>query len=225
MQPEVGWDSTKVVGKHASWETLVNAVVAMRLANPVQQKTHKWATDVVSVANEVDAYNARICRDNGWNQFLMTGAPPAAIIPVPTKVDPDREKLLSVAAKKATKIFSGIMTLNEWLDSGEPPVPMEQAESRAATCIACHLNGSGDFTSWFTIPAAAAIKRQIERMHQREIKGSTDDRLGVCGACLCPLVLKTKTPIKFIKDKISDSTVDELRKGNDCWVIKEMGAV
>jgi hypothetical protein len=111
-----------------------------------------------------------------------------------------------------------------WLDSGEPPVDTELSEKRAATCVACPLNGKGDLTSRFTTPAAGAIKRQMERMHQRQIRGSLDDKLGVCEACLCPLVLKTKTPMKFIKPYLSDVVVGELKNGKDCWIIGELNA-
>ncbi len=99
----------------------------------------------------------------------------------------------------------------------------EQYLNRAAVCVACPLNGKGDFTRFFTVPAAASIKRQIERMHEKSISGSLDAQLGVCEGCLCPLVIKTKTPMKFIAAQMTPETIDSLRKGKDCWVIEEMG--
>lgn len=223
-QPEIGWDSVKVVGKSPSWEVLVNAVIAMRLGNPHHREKHKWPVDVDSVAAEVDGYNAAICFQNGWHKYISSGTGGAAPRPLPVARSEASEKLLSVAAAKARKIWAGVKTLNDWLDSQEPPVDTELSEARAATCVACPLNGKGDFTRFFTIPATASLKRQLERLHQRNISGSLDAQLGVCEACLCPLVLKTKTPMKWIRPQLSDPTLDELRKGKDCWVLKELEA-
>lgn len=222
-QPEINWDSVKVLGKFPSWEVLVNAVIAMRHGNPHHREKHQWATDVESVAAEVDAFNVQLCITNGWNQFIIGGSGGAAPRPLPQPRSPDQEKLLGAAAAKAKKIWSGVKTLNDWLDSHEPPVPWEESEARAAVCIACPLNGKGDFTRFFTIPAAASIKRQLERVNQRGMFGSRDAELGVCEACLCPLVIKTKTPIKFIRPHVTGEMIDELRKGKDCWVVEEIG--
>lgn len=223
-QPEIGWDSAKVVGRTPSWEVLVNAVIAMRLGNPHHREKHGWPVDVESVAAEVDGYNAQICFTNGWHKYLSSGTGGAAPRPLPQPRSAESEKLLSAAAAKARKIWSGVKTLNDWLDSQEPPVPTELSESRARTCVACPMNGQGDFTRFFTVPASASLKRQLERLHHRNISGSLDAQLGVCEACLCPLVIKTKTPMKFIRPQLSDSTLDELRQGKDCWVLKELEA-
>lgn len=222
--PEINWNSVKVVGKFPSWEVLVNAVVAARAGNPHHREKHGWSLDVETVAGEVDAYNTQICLSQGWNQFVIGGDGGAAPRPLPQPRSPEQEKLLSAAVKKASKIWSGVKTLSSWIDSGQPPVDSVLSESRAKTCLECPLNGPGDFTSWFTVPAAAAIKRQIERLHQKNISGTMDDKLGICTACLCPLVVKTKTPIEFIKNNLSGEAIDEIRKGKDCWILKELGA-
>lgn len=217
----LNWDSRKVLGMHPSFETLVSAVISARQANPHQTQQNSWSLDRGVVGDEVEAFNVRVCQSMGWNQYL-TAAGGGGAIPFHNPLSPQDASLLQNAAAKAKKLWAGVKTLNAWLDSEEPPVPTEQSEKRAATCVACPLNGSGDLTSWFTTPAAAAIKRQMERMQKRNISGTLDAKLGVCSACLCPLVLKTKTPMKFIKPNLSDEVVKELMKGNSCWIVSEL---
>lgn len=221
-QPEVNWNSVNVVGKAPSWEAIVTAVVAMRNANPHAREKHQWATDVETVANEVDAYNAKICHDNGWGNYLMAAGYSTSLPPV-ARISEDKAKELGANAEKARKIWSSVKALSTWLDSGNPPVEHEQYLSRARTCVDCPLNGQGDFTKFFTIPATESIQRQLGRMKQHGFEGELDDKLGICEACLSPLAIKTKTPIQFLKPQMDDGTIDALRKGKDCWVLKELG--
>ena len=57
------------------------------------------------------------------------GLPPKSKPPTPKE-----QEQVSVAGHKAAKIWSGVKTLNEWIDSGEPPVVQELASSRAFVC-------------------------------------------------------------------------------------------
>jgi len=220
-QPEIRWDSKKVLGLHPSFETLVGAVISARSANPHHVAQHKWSLDRGAVGDEVEAFNVRVCLSMGWTAYLtdIGGGAPPPFLPTTSPAD---QRLLDVAASKARKLWAGIKTLNAWLDSGEPPVPADQSAKRAATCVACPLNGSSDLTSWFTIPAAASIKRQLERMQKRNISTSLDDKLGVCSACLCPLKLKVQTPLKFIQPNMSGETLNDLRRGANCWLVSEL---
>lgn len=220
-QPQINWDSRKVLGMHPSFETLVGAVISARRANPHKAEENKWSLDRAVVSEEVEAFLVKHCQSMGWTNFLaeMGGG---ASVPFPQQASPEQSHALAAAASKAKKLWSGIKTLNSWLDSGEPPVPAELSERRAATCVACPLNGSGDLTSWFTAPAAASIKRQMEKKQQRNISTTLDAKLGVCSACLCPLPLKCVTPMKFIQPNLSNEVINELRKGRNCWLIKEI---
>lgn len=220
-QSAINWDSRKVLSLHPSFETLVSAVISARTANPHQTQQNNWSLDRSVVGDEVEAFNVRVCQSMGWTKYLTESGGGGAL-PFSPPISPEQSHALVAAAAKAKKLWAGIRTLNSWLDSGEPPVPQEQAEKRAATCVACPLNGSGDLTSWFTVPAAASVKRQLERIQQRNISTSLDDKLGVCSACLCPLKLKAQTPIKFIQPNLSAEVIAELRKGKDCWQIKEL---
>lgn len=206
---------------NSSLDSLSQQVLTLRQANPFLTQKHGWSLDLNAILNELDEYNATWCAQNGWDAYISGagGSPP---IPKSSQQTAHELSQLSAAAKKAKQIWAGVKTLNEWLDSGDKGVPKEQAETRAQVCIACPLNGKGDLTRWFTIPAAGAIKRQLQKLTAMDLKVSVEDQLGVCEGCSCPNKLKVWTPMKFIKPHLSDDTLDELRKGKDCWIVAEL---
>lgn len=217
IQPETGWKARPF----QSFSMLVQALITHRNGNPFLRDKHKWATDQASVEREVEVFNVRVCLAQGWTQYLSgsSGGGPA---PKSQALSEHERKSLGAAAGRATKIWSGVKTLNEWIDSDEPPVPVELAESRAAVCLACPLNQTGDFTEWFTRPAAAAIQRQIEKLAHRKLATSQDAKLNVCEACLCPMKLKVHTPIKYITAHLVAGVRDELGRGLNCWILSEL---
>jgi hypothetical protein len=219
VQPETNWHSQKALGRNPSWEVLIGAVIAMRNANPHQREKHSWRTDVEGVADEVDEFNAKICLDNGWKQFVAGADRRPIPIPPPTPYAQTSNAVVS----SIRKLWTGLKTTSDWLESGEAPVAIELAEKRAATCVACPLNAQGNFSDWFTKPAANAIARQIAKLSERSIKTSQDDKLQVCKACLCPLRLKVHAPIAYIQAHISDEVLSALKAGKDCWILSEIG--
>lgn len=214
MQPETKWRPSRF----PSFDSLVAQVIMHRKANkglagyPVERR---------AVEQEMDAYCASICAKNGWVNFIVSddGGIPA---PKSTALLAEDQKQVAAVAGRVKKIWSGVRTLDDWLDSGEPPVAQELSEHRAAACAECPMNGQGDFTKWFTKPAAEAIRRQIERVQEAKLTTSHDDKLVVCEACLCPLKLKVHTPFKFIQAHISPEVVEELKKAPKCWILEEM---
>ena len=156
----------------------------------------------------------------GYSDYIVnsTGAPPPKL-KAPSQAD---QKQMSAVAGRVKKIWAGVRTLNDWFDSNEPAVPKEQAESRASVCAVCPKNGQGDFSRWFTKPAAEIISRQLSKLNERKLSTSQDAKLNVCEACLCPLKLKVHTPMKFIKPHISEAVMVDLKAAPDCWIVKEM---
>jgi len=215
--PETRWRSTP----WASFDVIVQEVIAHRRGNPWLMQKFGKSIDQREVENEVDAFIAEVCARMNWTQFIVgtegTAPPPKQSPPSQTAV-----KQLAAAGAKVRLIWAGIRTLGEWLDSGGEPVAQPLAESRAATCAACPLNGDGDFSKWFVAPAAAAIKKMVEKAQARKLTTASDAKLGICQGCLCPMKLKVHAPIEFIKGHTSDSTMDALRQGKDCWVIAEL---
>src|SRR5215813_15336613 len=64
----------------ASFETIVQALIAHRKANPHLVTTHGWSVDPNQVREELDNYNARICKQMGWTDFYYDGGAPEAPI-------------------------------------------------------------------------------------------------------------------------------------------------
>lgn len=219
VQPEIKFQAPRF----QSFSRLVNAVMAARAGNPHLVAKHHWALDYDSVANEVEAYNANVCAIMGWTDYITApvGEPPPPKYRPPTA---EQQKQVSAAGAKVRKIWAGVKTLNDWIDSGVPAVPQEKAEARAAVCVACPKNGQGDFTKWFTAPAAEAIRRQQEKLSSRKLATSLDDKLGVCEACLCPLRLKAWTPFPFIKAHLSEAVLRDLETAPACWIVVELKA-
>lgn len=213
-QPETHWKPTR----YCSFNSLVAQVCAHRMASP--ELKAKYPTMPEAVAEEMDEYNAAICARFGWVNYIdqQGGAPP----PKSPALAAEDQKQAGVAAGRVVKIWSGVRTLDDWLDSGEPAVAAELSEKRASRCAVCPLNGQGDFTKWFTKPAAEAIRRQLSKVSERNLKTSHDEKLIVCEACLCPLKLKVHTPFKFIKSHISPGVVEDLKKAPNCWILEEM---
>lgn len=216
-QPEISYQSRP----WASFEAIVNSLMVARRANPALAQKHGWALDHDGVARDVEAFNAAICEKMGWTDYIVTPqeSPPP---PKSRPLSPEDKKQAAAAAGAVKKIWAGVRTLNDWLDSGEPPINLERAEQRAEICIKCPKNGQGDFTKWFTSPASEVIKRQLAKLHERSITTQHDAKLNICEVCLCPLKLKVHTPMKFIKAHLSDQLLDDLRKVPDCWIPSEL---
>jgi len=205
----------------SSLDSLAQQVLAVRQGNPFLTQKHGWSLDLNAITVEIDEFNANYQAQLG-NMNFVVGDGGSAPLPKSSQQTAHELSQLSAAARKAKQIWAGVKTLNDFLDSGDKGVPKEQAEARAKVCVACPLNGAGDLTRWFTIPAAGAIKRQLEKLTEMELKTSVDEQLNVCTACLCPNKLAVWTPMKFIKPHLSDDTLDELRKGNACWKLAEI---
>lgn len=216
--PEVGYKSRDF----DSFSTIVNQVSSIIKGNPGRATQYGWPQSDEAIADWVDDFNARLCQMNGWNDYTTDPGGGAPNFPSPP---PQDKNLLNAAAGHIRKIWAGVKTLDEWIDSGEPAVAAETAEGRAAICTACPRNGSGDFTSWFAAPAAALIKAQIEKLEDRKLTTIYDSELGVCGVCLCPMRLKVHTPLKFIAAHMTPEVLVDLQAVKpECWIPKEIKA-
>lgn len=216
LQSQTGWKAPR----NASFNTIVNALIAHRKGNPFLAQKHKWSLDPVAVADEVDAFNAMVCERMGYTNFIQSpvGVAPPPKFPAPSASEQSK---LSAAAGQVKKIWAGVRTLNDWIDSGDPPVPAEQSAARARCCATCNKNTPGDFTTWFTKPAAEAIQKQVERISDRKLSTPEDARLNVCSVCLCPLKLKVHTPLNYINSYLSEGVLKELEKVSGCWIVEE----
>jgi hypothetical protein len=200
-----------------SFAVAVQSIIAVRKANPYLAHKLGWKTDEHSVENELDFYNAQVCAAMNWTNFIVTdvqGAPS-----LPKQLPSHQSGAIAAAANTAKKLWAGLRSTNDWIDSGVPAVPQAQSEARAVVCVACPLNGKGGLESFFTVPASEAVKRQIQKLETRKLATSLDAKLGVCTACLCPLPLLCQTPLQF---KLAHMTPDtRVALDPKCWVLAE----
>lgn len=217
--PQLKWQAPP----YSSLDFIARAVINLLQANPQVQRQLQWDLSLPAMIDRIDEFNASRCLQLGYTQYVLAdgGQPePAPFLAHPSQ-NPSDPGALAVAANKIKAIWAGVKTLNAWDAAGYPAVPVEQAESRAAICAECPKNGSGGVESWFTKPAAEAIKRKAESFSKRGLMTKNDHRLNVCEVCYCPMRLKVHTPISFIKADTSDEVMAQLRAVPACWIPKE----
>src|SRR5512137_1066676 len=155
--PELKWNAP---GNYPSFTRVCDALQAVVNANLAMAQQKQWPTDRPGIEAWVDTYNASLCAAMGWNDYITSEGVPS----VP-KMSPSLQKetlqSLAAAAARAKELVAGAKSLIEWDESGENAVPRDLANSRAMTCSACPRNEPGDWTKWFTVPAAELIKRRV----------------------------------------------------------------
>ena len=217
FQPEINFRAQR----NASFDVIVNSVIRARAANPAKLNIHKWSLDYNIVANEVDEFNSKICQAHGWDDYIQVPQLPT----VPKAQPPNQAKALQSlkdAAVRAKELVAGAKTLIEWIDSGDNAVGQDLANHRAIICSTCPKNEPGDFTKWFTVPAAELIRRQVQKAQTRSLSTVRDEQLNLCTACHCPLRLKVHVPIDWITKRISPDQMTNLRQAPACWIPAEI---
>jgi len=197
--------------QNMSFQGLVQALIYARAANPHLVQKHGWSLDYDTVANEVDSFNAKICAEMGWHDYITDGEPTGGNRQPFHQPPQSRPGPLQVAA--------GAKPVVEWLMSGAEAVSQEQANQRAAVCAECPLNEKGDFTRWFTVPVAEAIRQALNARRSMKLSTTHDEALQICSACLCPLKLKVHMPIDRIWPKLSQESKESLHP--KCWILAE----
>lgn len=206
FQPETSWKPPP----WASFDTIVSGLVAHRMANPYLREKHKWVTDYDAVADEVDAYNVKLCEKHGWLNFITNEEGN----PLPKILRPRNQQ----SGLRAVAV--GAESVGEFVATGANSVPHEQAEARAAVCAVCPKNGKGDFTTYFTVPLSNAIKEGVEMFKRIKLTTSHDADLKVCTACNCPLPFLVHFPVAIKYKHMSEQAKEDLWSA--CWIRKEM---
>lgn len=211
IQPDTNWRSTP----WASFDRIVDEVIAHRQGNPHLISTNGWSIDRKIVENEVDEYNSRICQAMNWTHFLQEGAVAGQ---QSGPFLPGQARTLLHSPKN---VAVGVEVLVDWIESGAEAVPIAQANERAKVCSTCPKNGKGDLLSIFTIPVAKAIRMALQKRKEMALKTPYDDQLGVCSACSCPMALKVHVPLNRFIHKMSSESISALDP--NCWIPKERG--
>lgn len=206
--PNIRWQSRQ----HMSFRGIVDGIRAARIANPGITKAKNLATEIKAVEDEVDLYNATVCQQNGWTEYYTDGQGGAAVPFSPPAPRTPRRGLIS----RAKNVVAGSSILVEGIRSREDAVSQEQANSRAATCATCPLNGKKDWLAYFTQPASDAIRQRISEKIEMKLETPYDSQLGVCEACDCPMSLKVWFKFEAFWPKMTQAAKDALDKG--CWI-------
>lgn len=209
FQPETGWRSPQF----PSFDTLVRLVIEHRRANPFLAAQNKWRMTPEDVAEEMDAYNARICVEHGWLQYI-SGDQADFSLPKPV---PPLQRLGQSVSDSVAAVKVGARIISSWLGEGGKPAAHEEAERRAAICANCPQNDRGDWTRFFTQPASELIRKQLSTAKDLNLTTSKDAELQVCAVCACPLKLKVHTPLEHILKHTDEAT--KARLDPRCWII------
>lgn len=183
------------------FDASVNAIRKHRLANPAIVVKHKLATDVGSIATELETYTR-----------MRLGIPePSFFQPAPSS----QPAPLLAAAAGIKRAAQGTGVILDWLMSGGAPVASELAHKRAGICVQCPKNVEG---SWFTVAPAELIRSTLEARKDLSLRTSYDDQLKSCDVCKCLMRLKVWTPLDFILGKTSPEVMSEFPA--HCWIAK-----
>lgn len=206
-QPEIKFTAPA----NASFDIIVQAIIAARKANPHLLQKHGWPTEYNAVADELDFFNAKICEQMGWNDYI-TGSGGGGV-PFPQHL-PQAHPSPSLR-----KVVAGAKALVKWLASGADAVPAELANKRGETCAACPLNERGSWERFFTVPVSEAIRGALNQRQGMKLSTTSDEKLGVCTACLCPIKLKVHLKLSEILPELSAEARGNLDKA--CWITSE----
>lgn len=213
LQPEAG-QTEEFVG---SFNHVVEQVIRLRNANPFLCERHGWSTDVGAVETEVDAYNTARCIAGGWMDFVvMEDGNNAPLYVMPAQKKTPKGGFFKSVAASGSHIAAGIGLLYDWIGPTAKAVPQELSEQRAATCVACPLNGKGGVLDFFVAEAAKVIHTQLQMRTEMELKTSLDSQLGICKACSCWNPLKVHVPMEFIMARMPDDVRGKLDE--NCWI-------
>lgn len=125
------------------------------------------------------------------------------------------ERLLS----RIRGISRGASTLAAWIGDGAVPVAEFIANHRADICAACPNNRpAADFADRLTTSIAESIRGQTIVKNALDLRTSTEDRLGMCDVCGCPLRLKVWVPMVHI---LGNTTAEEMASFPEhCWILQ-----
>lgn len=213
-QPETNWPEVPqgfFAGK--TFDQAVDEIIKHRKANP----RFNLATDWDTVANQLDEFTDLRLRGNPKAREYLVDGGLEKKAPVPPS--PRAGQSAGSVAGGVRKVAAGVSALWDWLGDGGEPVPVSDANMRAAVCAQCDRNKPGNWTSWFTVPASELIRKQLEIRNDMELKTNFDDKLGCCSICLCPLPLTVFVPLEYKLATMRPEVFAELPEW--CWVKKE----
>lgn len=199
-------------GSDSSFQQCVDAVIAVRLANP----RFNLPTDRATVEGQVDYYNAsRYSMIANAGSYIVQDGGPAPNFQLPRP-----QSRLAAAGAVVGKFRTGAKLLTDWLGTGGQPVSVEAASARAAVCVDCPRNSLTELTRLVSMPVAMTIKKMLETRQELKLATPHDEKLGVCEVCLCSNRLKPFVPLEFIQAHTKPEVLAEFPAA--CWIVNEI---
>ena len=207
----------KWTGPALSFDMLVQEIIAHRMGNAI---LNGKATDYATVADEVDTANALYCQRMGWTQYVLhdgIGVTEVKKKPAPSRPTP-RPANAGAEGAPNKSIARAAITLTSILGPSQKPVARELAEKRAAICVRCPLNQTGQesFRAFLSEAGASMVRKMFGFLNDANLKTTRDEELGICGACECPLKMKVHAPLDFILSKTDAETMAAFAE--NCWI-------
>lgn len=210
IEASTGWEAPR----WASFESLVQSLIAHRKGNAWNTKKNNLPTDYQQVAQQVDEFNAQLCVAHHWNDYVLAEATFPKLLPPSQKLS-----ALGAAVGGIKRTVAGIKIVKDWLGSGLKPVDKTLAEQRASICVVCPMNTDPNWLQKLDAKAAGEIKTLVEVRNDLNLSTSHDSRLQSCSACDCYNKLKVWVPLKHIWENTSSETKARLHP--KCWVLSE----
>lgn len=206
LLPEVGMQSP-IKG---SFNACVDEFAKIVLANPAQAAKHNWPDYREGQEDWVDVHNAQRLAAQGFNQFTSDGSE-LYILP------PGQKKTGQRGGAVADKLASGVAIWRDLFGEKEQTVEQPLSEKRASVCVTCPENDlKKGLANWFTSELAGQLLSVYEIMKGKNLVTSSDDKIGVCAKCLCPLRSKVWVVHSTIIKHMKKETVDSLPA--HCWI-------
>lgn len=208
IHPEAGM--TKPY-RYPSFTGVVIFETRFRKGNPAICEKNGWTLDPDEIKHYVEQQQVQRMLARGHTEFLIMDAN------VP-KSNGQRElpAALAAAAGHLAKLGATKEIYVAWIGDGMLPVPIEIAEKRAAVCVVCPQNQTGDLWQRLTRTGVQRLRALLNLRKSLQFKTSQDEKLKTCVACDCPMTLKVHTPIEHIIKNTSDEVLGKLDR--NCWI-------
>lgn len=208
FQPQTSWAAPS----GATFDEVVNALINHRQSNP----RFNLPTDRDTVAMELDEFTClRIGNDPN---YCVTVGGPEKKAHSPS-LPGAGASVVAAAGKYIKHTTAGIGLYLEWFGQAGP-VAVEQAERRAAVCLACPQNNTKlSIAQHFNQIVASNLMKVMGMLNDMSLHTSNEDKLGVCEACSCPTASKAWSPLGIILNHLRPESKAALDQR--CWITSE----
>lgn len=206
-QPQTNWPKTDparyFMGK--TFKQVCSEIIQHRRANLFVTQKHNLALDATAVANELEKFTR-----------VRLGIPDT---PAPSPKSSLHHPVGVGVVEHSRRTIAGVSLLVDWLGDDLQPVDKQLADKRAAVCVSCPQNQSGDFWQRLDAKAANMIRTLISVSKDMKLQTTADESLHSCMACDCFIPLKIWTKLPHILKHTSPEVKAKLDPR--CWITAE----